>query len=79
MNHVCDRRRAIDLHRRLSRDDLAGLASVMRDTMAHRGPDDAGLWIDPEGGCALGHRRLVDHRPERGRPAAHGGGGLQRW
>jgi asparagine synthase (glutamine-hydrolysing) len=48
----------IDLHRRLSRNDLAGLATVMRDTMAHRGPDDSGLWIDPEGVCALGHRRL---------------------
>ena len=48
----------IDLHRRLGREDLASLVTVMRDTMVHRGPDDAGLWVDPEAGCALGHRRL---------------------
>ena len=28
----------------------------MRDTLVHRGPDDAGLWF--EGSVALGHRRL---------------------
>ncbi len=28
----------------------------MRDTLTHRGPDDAGLWV--EGPVALGHRRL---------------------
>jgi asparagine synthase (glutamine-hydrolysing) len=48
----------VDLHGRLSRNDLADLVSVMRDTMTHRGPDDCGLWIDPAGACALGHRRL---------------------
>lgn len=29
---------------------------AMRDTLIHRGPDDAGLWFD--GSVALGHRRL---------------------
>src|SRR3989344_6420088 len=29
-----------------------------RDTMTHRGPDDAGLCYAPEEGVALGHRRL---------------------
>src|SRR3989344_3065512 len=29
-----------------------------RDTMTHRGPDDAGLYYHPEEGVALGHRRL---------------------
>jgi len=29
-----------------------------RDTMTHRGPDDAGLYYAPEEGVALGHRRL---------------------
>ena len=32
--------------------------SIMRDTMCHRGPDDAGLWFEPEGGVGLAHRRL---------------------
>jgi asparagine synthase (glutamine-hydrolysing) len=30
----------------------------MAGTLAHRGPDADGLWIDPEAGAALGHRRL---------------------
>ncbi len=30
----------------------------MRDTMAHRGPDGAGLWISEDGRVGLGHRRL---------------------
>src|SRR5687768_16281333 len=34
----------------------AGLAERMRDTLVHRGPDGAGLFLEP--GVALGHRRL---------------------
>ncbi len=30
----------------------------MRDAMVHRGPDDAGVWIDGAGRVAVGHRRL---------------------
>ena len=30
----------------------------MRDTMAHRGPDDAGVFVSPNGMLGLGHRRL---------------------
>jgi asparagine synthase (glutamine-hydrolysing) len=30
----------------------------MRDSMAHRGPDDAGLYLSPDGRLGLGHRRL---------------------
>lgn len=30
----------------------------MRDSMAHRGPDDAGLFLSPDGRLGLGHRRL---------------------
>ena len=30
----------------------------MRDTLAHRGPDDAGLWQGEDGRAVLGHRRL---------------------
>ncbi len=31
---------------------------AMRDTMIHRGPDDAGVWSSPKGRATLGHRRL---------------------
>lgn len=34
------------------------LIAAMRDRIAHRGPDDAGTWIDAPGGVALGFRRL---------------------
>ena len=30
----------------------------MRDTLTHGGPDDAGIYIEPQHGLALGHRRL---------------------
>lgn len=30
----------------------------MRDTMIHRGPDDTGAWISPDGRAGLAHRRL---------------------
>ncbi len=31
---------------------------AMREAMVHRGPDDAGLWVEPAAGVGLGHRRL---------------------
>ena len=41
------------------------IATRMRDTMGHRGPDDGGTWSSPDGRVALGHRRLsiVDLSP----------------
>jgi asparagine synthase (glutamine-hydrolysing) len=38
--------------------ELKILASSMADQLAHRGPDDSGVWVDPRAGVALGHRRL---------------------
>ena len=38
--------------------ELEGIASRMRETMVHRGPDDAGTWVSDDGLCALAHRRL---------------------
>jgi asparagine synthase (glutamine-hydrolysing) len=41
------------------------VVSGMRDTMVHRGPDDAGTWISADRRVGLGHRRLsiVDLSP----------------
>ncbi|MEW6593828.1 MAG: asparagine synthase (glutamine-hydrolyzing) [Thermodesulfobacteriota bacterium] len=35
------------------------LAVKMADCLAHRGPDDAGVWVDQQVGVALSHRRLA--------------------
>lgn len=37
-----------------SRDELVRMTTAI----AHRGPDDAGVWIDEDAGIAFGHRRL---------------------
>ncbi len=37
----------------------AGLVTRMRDTMTHRGPDDAGFWSSPDGRVMLAQRRLA--------------------
>ncbi|HXG64695.1 MAG TPA: asparagine synthase (glutamine-hydrolyzing) [Blastocatellia bacterium] len=41
------------------------LVAAMRDTMAHRGPDDAGVYLSADRRIGLGHRRLsiVDLSP----------------
>ncbi|HEY4013130.1 MAG TPA: asparagine synthase (glutamine-hydrolyzing) [Polyangiaceae bacterium] len=45
--------------------ELSATAQRMATALAHRGPDDAGVWVDPSAGIALGHRRLsiVDLSP----------------
>jgi asparagine synthase (glutamine-hydrolysing) len=39
-------------------DTLHAIGQTMADTLKHRGPDDAGTWVDEEAGVTLGHRRL---------------------
>lgn len=41
-----------------SMGELESAVQGMTATLRHRGPDDAGLWIDGKAGVALGHRRL---------------------
>ena len=50
--------------------ELEALASRMADALQHRGPDDSGVWADPESGIALGHRRLsiIDLSPAGHQP-----------
>ncbi len=53
-----------------SREALERGAVAMADCMAHRGPDDHGVWSDPDVGVALTHRRLsiVDLSPAGHQP-----------
>lgn len=40
-------------------DELRRLAAGMSETLRHRGPDDAGVWVDGASGVALASRRLA--------------------
>ena len=55
---------------RLTGDELCHAARRMSDCIRHRGPDDAGVWVAPESGVALAHRRLsiIDLSPEGHQP-----------
>lgn len=48
----------LDPSRATAADALAATAAAMASTLRHRGPDDAGTWVDAPAGVALGHRRL---------------------
>ena len=48
--------------------DLAGSLEVMSDLIAHRGPDDDGVWVHERGHVGFGHRRLSVIDPT---PAGH--------
>ena len=55
---------------RVAPSDLAKLAKMMADSMPYRGPDDSGVWLAPDGRCALSHRRLsiIDLSPSGHQP-----------
>lgn len=45
-------------HEGYSAAQLSGLAEAAASALVHRGPDDSGMWADPEAGIGFGHRRL---------------------
>jgi asparagine synthase (glutamine-hydrolysing) len=56
----------------IATDETANRVRRMTDAIAHRGPDDSGIWIDAQAGVALGHRRLsvIDLSPNGHQPMA---------
>ena len=48
-----------DTEKQMSPEEMGSVVQKMSHTLAHRGPDDSGLWVDAENGIALGHRRLA--------------------
>ncbi len=59
-----------------SPDKLIARTAAMARALAHRGPDDEGIWTDPAAGVGLGHRRLaiLDLTPEGHQPMLSPGG-----
>lgn len=51
-------------------EEAFSIARDMAEAVAHRGPDDAGVWLDHETGVALAHRRLaiIDPSPAGRQP-----------
>lgn len=58
------------------RERGARITRAMTDEIRHRGPDDEGLWSDPELPLFFGHRRLsiIDLSPEGHQPMVSPGG-----
>ncbi len=54
------------------------LITTMRDTMAHRGPDGAGVWVSSSAKVGLGHRRLsiIDLSTSASQPMSNEDGSL---
>lgn len=52
------------------------LLGTMADSLAHRGPDDSGTWLESACGVAFGHRRLsiLDLSPEGHQPMVSASG-----
>jgi len=53
--------------------------AAMRETMLHRGPDGAGLWVSPDARVGLGHRRLsiIDLSTAAAQPMGNEDGTIQ--
>src|SRR6266478_3540549 len=60
----------IDWRAATSADALRSIADAMIETVRHRGPDAGDVWVEAEGGVALGQRRLaiIDLSPGGAQP-----------
>jgi asparagine synthase (glutamine-hydrolysing) len=61
---------------RSTEDELRARALAMAESLAHRGPDGEGLWLDAAAGVAFGHRRLaiIDLSPTGSQPMVSANG-----
>src|SRR5258708_36631556 len=50
--------------------EMKVVVARMADQLVRRGPDDSGVWVDPQAGVAFGHRRLsiLDLSPDGHQP-----------
>ena len=57
---------------KFGKEDAGGVAEKMAQTLLHRGPDDAGIWVENDGQMAMGFRRLsiLDLSPAGHQPMA---------
>ena len=55
---------------RFTLEEASSVTRAMADAVAHRGPDDAGIWVDREAEIALAYRRLavIDPSPAGSQP-----------
>ena len=60
----------VDWRAATSADALRSVADAMIETVRHRGPDAGDVWVEAEGGVALGQRRLaiIDLSPGGAQP-----------
>jgi asparagine synthase (glutamine-hydrolysing) len=60
----------VDWRAATSGDALRSIAEAMIETVRHRGPDAGDVWVEAEGGVALGQRRLaiIDLSPGGAQP-----------
>jgi asparagine synthase (glutamine-hydrolysing) len=60
----------VDWRAATSADALRSIAEAMIETVRHRGPDAGDVWVEAEGGVALGQRRLaiIDLSPGGAQP-----------
>lgn len=78
MTEVCGITGFIDSKARTAPETLTRMVERMTERIIHRGPDDLGLWTDPDKGVALGFRRLaiLDLTPEGHQPMLSSDGNL---
>jgi len=73
---MCGIAGVVDRQEQSAVETLRAQAAAMADSLAHRGPDGEGVWVDPAAGIALAHRRLaiIDLSPAGRQPMVSANG-----